>query len=204
MNAQALLAAIVCLSYYGNQGGRLFFGLQDFLGVGTLLNDPDTEFPQDENDSQSWCPSDATGRMIHSGGSRSWICHHLPPGAAHLPRWGKHPCLCELHPFLPPEIQRKLTNNVDNLKCFCTPPPHQNHQVSWQWTMLPLSPIFTYSTILSAISQSLLPSVDVNIPTCRLTPIYQFPVHCVFPLASPLSKSGSWTDTICPSLRPWS
>ena len=73
---------------------------------------------------------------------------------------------------------------------------------SWQWTMLPLSPIFTYSTILSAISQSLLPSVDVNIPTCRLTPIYQFPVHCVFPLASPLSKSGSWTDTICPSLRP--
>ena len=123
MNAQALLAAIVCLSYYGNQGGRLFFGLQDFLGVGTLLNDPDTEFPQDENDSQSWCPSDATRRMIHSGGSRSWICHHLPPGAAHLPRWGKHPCLCELHPFLPPEIQRKLTNNVDNLKCFCTPLP---------------------------------------------------------------------------------
>ena len=40
MNAQALLAAIVCLSYYGNQGGRLFFGLQDFLGVGLLLNDP--------------------------------------------------------------------------------------------------------------------------------------------------------------------
>ena len=37
---QALLAAIVCLSYYGNQGGRLFFGLQDFLGVGLLLNDP--------------------------------------------------------------------------------------------------------------------------------------------------------------------
>ena len=45
MNAQALMAAIVCLSYYGNQGGRLFFGLQDFLGVGTLLNDPDT-FPK--------------------------------------------------------------------------------------------------------------------------------------------------------------
>ena len=40
MTAQALLAAIVCLSYYGNQGGRLFFGLQDFLGVGILLNDP--------------------------------------------------------------------------------------------------------------------------------------------------------------------
>ena len=50
MNAvQALLAAIVCLSYYGNQGGRLFFGLQDFLGVRILLNDPDTEFPQNEN-----------------------------------------------------------------------------------------------------------------------------------------------------------
>ena len=55
MNAQALLAAIVCLSYYGNQGGRLFFGLQDFLGVGLLLNDPtsDTEIPQNENHSQS-------------------------------------------------------------------------------------------------------------------------------------------------------
>jgi len=33
----ALLVAIVCLSYYGNQGGRLFFGLQDFLGVGVAV-----------------------------------------------------------------------------------------------------------------------------------------------------------------------
>ena len=157
MNAQALLAAIVCLSYYGNQGGRLFFGLQDFLGVGTLLNDPDTEFPQDENDSQSWCPSDATGRMIHSGGSRSWICHHLPPGAAHLPRWGKHPCLCELHPFLPPKIKRKLKNNVDNN---VAPPLSQLAMDN----VIFLSPIFTYPTIL----QSLLPCEDVNIPRCRL------------------------------------
>ena len=30
---QALLASIVSLSYWGNQGGRLFFGLGDFLGV---------------------------------------------------------------------------------------------------------------------------------------------------------------------------
>ena len=28
---------IVILSYYGNEGGRLFFGLGDFLGVGTSV-----------------------------------------------------------------------------------------------------------------------------------------------------------------------
>ena len=30
---QALLASIVSLSYWGNQGERLFFGQGDFLGV---------------------------------------------------------------------------------------------------------------------------------------------------------------------------
>ena len=34
---QALLLSIVLLSYLGNEGGRLFFGLEDFLGVGTSV-----------------------------------------------------------------------------------------------------------------------------------------------------------------------
>ena len=34
---QALLLSIVILSYLGNEGGRLFFGLGDFLGVGTSV-----------------------------------------------------------------------------------------------------------------------------------------------------------------------
>ena len=34
---QALLVSIVILSYLGNEGGRLFFGLGDFLGVGTSV-----------------------------------------------------------------------------------------------------------------------------------------------------------------------
>ena len=34
---QALLLSIVILSYIGNEGGRLFFGLGDFLGVGTSV-----------------------------------------------------------------------------------------------------------------------------------------------------------------------
>ena len=29
--------SIVILSYLGNDGGRLFFGLEDFLGVGTSV-----------------------------------------------------------------------------------------------------------------------------------------------------------------------
>merc|ERR1711892_879198 len=33
----ALLLSIVILSYIGNEGGRLFFGLGDFLGVGTSV-----------------------------------------------------------------------------------------------------------------------------------------------------------------------
>ena len=32
---QSLLVSIVVLSYFGNEGGRLYFGLQDYLGVGT-------------------------------------------------------------------------------------------------------------------------------------------------------------------------
>ena len=34
---QALLISIVILSYLGNEGGRLFFGHGDFLGVGTSV-----------------------------------------------------------------------------------------------------------------------------------------------------------------------
>jgi hypothetical protein len=34
---QALLISIVTLSYLGNEGGRLVFGLGDFLGVGTSV-----------------------------------------------------------------------------------------------------------------------------------------------------------------------
>ena len=34
---QALLLAIVGLSYYGNEGTRLFFGLLDYLGVGITV-----------------------------------------------------------------------------------------------------------------------------------------------------------------------
>ena len=34
---QAVLVAIVLLSYYGNEGGRLFFGLVDYLGVGIAV-----------------------------------------------------------------------------------------------------------------------------------------------------------------------
>ena len=34
---QVLLMSIVILSYLGNDGGRLFFGLEDFLGVGTSV-----------------------------------------------------------------------------------------------------------------------------------------------------------------------
>ena len=34
---QAFLLCIVILSYLGNEGGRLFFGLEDFLGVGTSV-----------------------------------------------------------------------------------------------------------------------------------------------------------------------
>ena len=32
-----LLVVIVVLSYLGNEGGRLFFGLGDYLGVGTSV-----------------------------------------------------------------------------------------------------------------------------------------------------------------------
>jgi len=32
-----LLASIVTLSYYGNEGGRLYFGIQDYLGVGVTV-----------------------------------------------------------------------------------------------------------------------------------------------------------------------
>ena len=34
---QALLLVIVGLSYYGNEGTRLFFGLLDYLGVGITV-----------------------------------------------------------------------------------------------------------------------------------------------------------------------
>ena len=34
---QLVLIAIVLLSYYGNEGGRLFFGLVDYLGVGIAV-----------------------------------------------------------------------------------------------------------------------------------------------------------------------
>ena len=34
---QAVLVSIVLLSYYGNEGGRLFFGLLDYLGVGITV-----------------------------------------------------------------------------------------------------------------------------------------------------------------------
>jgi len=33
----ALLISIVLLSYYGNEGGRLYFGLVDYLGIGVTV-----------------------------------------------------------------------------------------------------------------------------------------------------------------------